>query len=251
MMPYIHIILPSYTVMAFIGIFFALIFLFFRIERYNFDFRDFLKMFVAGFIGCILGSKILYFLTMFPTQENFTLEGLAILFIQSGYVFYGGLFGTLIALKIFARYTQKDFNNILQMATPALPLFHGFGRIGCFLAGCCYGIEFESPINFLNVILFYNLPTQLIESLFEFLMFGFLLHVEKKFPSADILKIYLLNYAVFRFVIEFFRADMDRGIWLVFSTSQWISIFILFYYLTKWLKNKWALRNLKNAFTNI
>ena len=84
MLPYIHIILPSYTVMAFLGSFFALMFLFFRIERYNFEFDEFLKMFVAGLIGCILGSKILYFLTLLPTQEDFSLEGLTILFFQSG-----------------------------------------------------------------------------------------------------------------------------------------------------------------------
>ena len=238
MLPYIHIILPSYTVMAFLGSFFALMFLFFRIERYNFEFDEFLKMFVAGLIGCILGSKILYFLTLLPTQEDFSLEGLTILFFQSGYVFYGGLFGTLAALKIFSKYQKKDLRNIFKMVAPALPLFHGFGRIGCFLAGCCYGVELDPPIILFDAIELHILPTQIIESAFEFILFVILWRAEKFFPNIDKLKIYLLSYATFRFAIEFFRADTDRGFWLGVSTSQWISIFILAYYLIKWLKNK-------------
>lgn len=225
--------------MAFLGSFFAITFLFFRIENYDLKFNEFLVMFVTGSIGCLIGSKLLYFLTMLPSQNDFSLTNLIILFLQSGYVFYGGLFGTLIALRLFSKYAKKDVDSIYQLTTPALPLFHGFGRVGCFLAGCCYGVTLNEPVDFMNIIRFYILPTQLIESLFEFILFAILFCLSKKIHKPNLLKLYLLSYSIFRFTIEFFRDDPDRGIWFGLSTSQWISLFILIYYSLKWLKNKY------------
>ena len=78
MYPYIHLILPSYSVMAFIGGFVTLIYLYFRLEKYQIEFTSFLKIVVLGVIGCLLGSKLLFAVTQIPWLINhFTFEKMA------------------------------------------------------------------------------------------------------------------------------------------------------------------------------
>ena len=234
MFPYIYITLPSYTVMAFLGGFASLLFLYFRIPRYGIVFNDFLRLFLVAVVGCLVGAKVLFFLTMLPyAPHGISPLELLILLIASGYVFYGGLFGALAAIKLtFRRVISGNYSwEILRnFIAPALPLFHGFGRIGCFMAGCCYGIPLESPWSIGHITL-ERMPTQLIESAYEFILFVVLVYIGYRWKQVNLLKVYLISYAIFRFFIEFVRADPDRGGWSLFSTSQWISIFILLYYI--------------------
>ena len=161
------------------------------------------------------------------------------LLLMSGYVFYGGLFGSLIALKmILRRMPSYRWSSLRIFIAPAIPLFHGFGRIGCFMAGCCYGLPLANPIQIGPISLDY-LPTQIIEAGFEFLLFGILVYVGYRWKQLNLLKLYLTVYAIFRFIIEFYRGDLDRGFWIMFSTSQWISIFILGYYVFEAVKRKY------------
>ena len=78
------------------------------------------------------------------------------------------------------RNNKYNLTHIYNMIAPAIPLFHGFGRIGCLFAGCCYGIELKQPIVFMNVVRINRVPTQLLEALFEFLLCGVILMLEKK-----------------------------------------------------------------------
>ncbi len=240
MLPYIHIILPSYAVMAFIGAFSILMFLYFRFEKYGLLFNQFIRLFVICSLTCFLGSKLLFFtVALLSAESTLNLSEILLLFLGSGYVFYGGLMGTLIGIWIFAkRESNVNIHSLYQMTAPALPLFHGFGRIGCFMAGCCYGIPLNKPFILFGIIEFSTFPTQLLEALFEFSMFLLLCIVDKFKKGANLLILYLSVYAIFRFCIEFYRADTDRGMWLWFSTSQWISILIILYFIMRWLKNK-------------
>ncbi|MDE6600194.1 MAG: prolipoprotein diacylglyceryl transferase, partial [Oscillospiraceae bacterium] len=88
------------------------------------------------------------------------------------------------------------------------------------------GFKFTEPFIIANICLNY-FPIQLIEVLFETIIFFVVKNMENGLP----LKIYLLSYAVFRFFVEFFRGDIVRGIWFGLSTSQWISLLIIFSYL--------------------
>lgn len=234
MYPYIYIILPTYMVLAFIGGFASLILVYLRIDTYEMEFEDFIKMCLVCILGIAFGSKFLYFITQLENiLKDFSIYNLVLGFINSGFVFYGGLFGMLLAVKLYIKYLKKyDLNKIYTMITPVIPLFHCFGRIGCFFAGCCYGRELIKPITIFNVIHITRVPTQLIEALFEGLLFVFIVILERKNKCIDLLKVYLLSYAMFRFIIEFFRGDEVRGIF-IFSTSQWISLVILVYYFWK------------------
>ena len=236
MYPYIHIILPSYLVMALIGGFFALTFMYLRIEKFQMDFSTFLKMFIACLAGGYAGAKLLYSFTQIPWLfENFSLKNLIMLIPRSGLVFYGGLFGVIFTLLYITRKKPDLRKSAFGVCVPAMPLFHAFGRIGCFLTGCCYGKELSHPIQ-LGVLTLNRVPTQLIESVSEFSLFIILLIIERNRKEPDLLRIYLVAYAVIRFINEFFRGDEIRGVFLGLSTSQWISLMILVYYAIQIIK---------------
>lgn len=237
MYPYIHFILPSYSVLAFIGGFLALLFVYSRIERFNVDFGVFLKLFAMCVGGGFVGSRLLFIVTRIPWLfQNFSLVNLINLLFNGGYVFYGGLFGVLLTILLYAKLSKKyDAENLFSLIAPAIPLFHCFGRIGCFLAGCCYGYELPQPV-IVNGLSFTRFPTQIMEALFEALLFIILIFLEKHRKNAPLLKTYLISYACFRFVIEFFRGDTIRGFLFGLSTSQWVSIIILLYIIKKLFK---------------
>ena len=236
MLPYMPIDMPPYAAMALAGAFAALVFLYFRSARYHITPVQCMKLFALCALTCFLGSKLLALIVIFFLKDA-SWQQIPTLFLQGGYVFYGGLFGTLFGIWLFVR-TSKDLrlSEMLQMAAPALPLFHGFGRIGCALAGCCYGVPLSPPLVLLDTCLLDRFPAQLIEAAFEFSLFGLLCFLDKYQKKADLLKIYLLCYAIFRFFLEDYRADIYRGIWAGLSTSQWISMGIILFYAFGYLK---------------
>ena len=110
---------------------------------------------------------------------------------------------------------------------------HGFARIGCFLAGCCYGVECEfgftahgnDLVPAVNDVS--RFPVQLLESLGCFLIFFLILYLYRKGKlTGRLLFVYLGVYAVLRFCDEFLRGDAIRGFIFGLSTSQFISIFM-------------------------
>jgi len=141
-----------------------------------------------------------------------------------GFVFYGGLIGALLFLAII-QFTKKNLNvDKLWPMIPALVIGHSIGRIGCFLAGCCYGKEttwfwgVEHEGHVLH-------PTQLIEATFLFCLSLYL--IKSKLDKSRLITIYFLSYGIFRFFIEGLRGDELRGQWGLLTPSQWISIVLL------------------------
>ena len=165
--------------------------------------------------------------------------------------FFGGLVGGVLGFIIgYFWIIKKHYPNrnlvldICVIAPACITLAHGFGRIGCFLAGCCYGIETDSifgvrfPGHSVNVY-----PTQLYEACFLFLLSGLLVYLGYKKKFLYTFSVYTFGYGVFRFLIEFIRGD-DRGAYfLSLSPSQWFSIIsiilsVILYFLFKYIKNK-------------
>jgi len=133
-----------------------------------------------------------------------------------GMTFYGGFVGLLFFL-IISRMTFKNYIQIWNICIPTIPLTHAFGRIGCFFAGCCYGRYIE----LFNIQ--FRIPTQIISSIFLFILFFFL----HKIKSTYKILLYLILYSLFRFMIEFFRGDIRSNFYNSFlSISQYISIVI-------------------------
>lgn len=158
--------------------------------------------------------------------------------------FFGGLFGGVITFLLVHYFMRKnchfEIRDVVKIAPVAITLAHAIGRIGCFFAGCCYGIETDSPlgIDFPNDNLGKVVPTQLIEAIFLFILCGVLasLLLVKDFKYTFV--IYALAYGIFRFIIEFYRGD-ERGVAFALSPSQIWSILLvvgaipLFFYLKK------------------
>ena len=229
MYPHLYIVLPTYGVLAFVGGFVAVVLTFYRTNKYKMEFSDFMKAFVFCMIGGFIGSRVLFVLTKIPElMGDFSFYNVGKIIVQGGFVYYGGLFGALLGILIYTNHGKKYVvPHIYNMIAPAIPLFHGFGRIGCFFAGCCYGKELEPPIVFWEVLRLKRVPIQMFEALFEFILCFIILIWEKKKCSCNLLKVYLVSYGIFRFVIEFFRGDEVRGIFFGLSTSQWISVIVL------------------------
>ena len=227
MYPYIQFTLPSYSVLAAIGVFFVLIFLFFRTDKFGVKFTDFLMMFVVCAVFGAIGARAVFVISRIPWLAlNFSVENVVNTVLGGGFVYYGGLFGVLLGIWVYAKIFHFDAAPVYNMVAPAVPLFHVFGRIGCLLAGCCYGFKLPAAINVGGVVID-HFPTQIIESGFNLVLFLAIYLLQKKFEKANWMRIYLISYAIFRFIIEFTRGDELRGFFFGLSTSQILSIVIL------------------------
>jgi phosphatidylglycerol:prolipoprotein diacylglycerol transferase len=187
-------------------------------------------------ISALIGAKLLLLITDFKTFTNDPRELLTL--ARSGGVFYGGL---ILAVSVALWYIRKvglPLWTTCDVFAPGIALGHVIGRFGCLFAGCCYGkpttlpwgITFTDPFAAANVGTPLNQalhPTQLYEAGAEFLILIVLLITERKGrPFAGrTFWLYMLLYAISRFIIEFFRGD-ERGTVGMFSTSQFISIIL-------------------------
>ncbi|MGN0150369.1 MAG: prolipoprotein diacylglyceryl transferase [Clostridia bacterium] len=166
--------------------------------------------------------------------------------MNTGIVFYGGLIGLLLSYLICSKISKQD-QHILDVVAVCIPLFHAITRIGCFVGGCCFGVESQSDISinyttiiFGEVVTTYRIPTQLIESCFNFSLFLYLLVLYSKddWQRKKILRRYLLIYSIGRFLIEFWRGDAVRGVICGVSFSQVISILIWIYLISTYIHSK-------------
>ena len=229
MQPYIGGI-PAYGIFSSIGLFCMMMMLYLRNKKLSF--REYLFLMASMIIGVGIGSKILFIATQIPDIiANFSMKYMINKIITSGFVFYGGLFGAILGCVIFSKLFKYNVRDMLNFVSPGYSSFHACGRIGCFFAGCCYGKVSTWGFPLWNEPEILRIPVQLIEAIFLPSMTLFLLILEKK-GKGNIFEIYLIGYATFRFIIEFWRGDELRGIWICFSTSQWISIIIIISYVT-------------------
>ena len=132
--------------------------------------------------------------------------------------------------RSYCRVKKERFLPYFDLVMPAVSFAQGFGRLGCFFAGCCYGRETDSwfSITFTHSDFAPNgvklLPTQLMSSAGDFLICGLLLlYAGRKPKEGQVAAGYMVLYGIGRFIIEFFRNDY-RGSIGVLSTSQIISI---------------------------
>lgn len=239
MLPYIELFNRQFSMYALcimiglgLGIFVAVL----RAKYYCYSKEDILFASFYGILGVIVGGKILYLITIMPILwKNLStiLNNLEIIkaLMTGGFVFYGGLFGGLAGITIYAVQYKLNITGLIETIVPSVPLIHAFGRLGCFCAGCCYGKPFPAPFGMVfrasqiaphDISLF---PVQLVEAGCNLLLFIIiLLYFRKKKTSGEITAFYMAGYGIIRFGLEFLRYDRDRGFLFGISVSQWISI---------------------------
>lgn len=231
-----------YYVMSLIGITVCVILAFKDFKKTKLDDNNLIIMLFISAVGLLLGGHILYGITQIPfiihLIENPDLITNFSDFISyfsqifGGSVFYGGLFGALLSANICLNIMKEDKKIYARTLVPYIPLFHFFGRIGCFLGGCCHGLE--SKFGFVyryslneNINGHCLFPIQLVEATCNLILFFVLKKLAKdKNIGVNILPIYLFSYSIVRFVDEFFRGDEIRGVYFGLSTSQIISLII-------------------------
>jgi len=174
----------------------------------------FLICICGGFIGAYLLRPITRVPEIIINWERFSqisLRGL-LSFLFGEIVFYGGLIGGVIAMLLFCKHFKIPVLPIADVFAPALALAHGFGRIGCFFGGCCFGTILEMPIQLVEAACLFVLATILV-----------LIYMQTAGTGLAVC-MYGILYSILRFSLEFFRSDTARGIYGALSTSQYISI---------------------------
>ena len=241
MHPYVHLFsleIPTYLLCGLAGIAAAAALIALRNRSFCLQRADIVYLSLYILVGALLGAKLLYLITVLPelieAAPILIREGqMLTMILQGGMVFYGGLLGGMLAARIYARQYGLPLPAYADLFAPGVALMHAFGRVGCFFAGCCWGIEtgaqwgvcyHDAPLAPNGVPL---LPVQLIEAGCLLLLCAALLLFFRRAPhDGRTFRAYLGIYAVLRFILEFFRGDELRGVWLL-STSQWISLIIL------------------------
>lgn len=228
-----------YGLMGVIGIFFGVIAAIYRRKIYNINKEDVIFSSCYAGIGLLIGAKLLFIITIIPDlikHKDILIANPKLLLhiLAGGLVFYGGLIGAFLGFYVYSKQYKINFINLLDLIAPSIPLIHGFGRIGCFTAGCCYGIEYDGLFHVIfeqsqvapnGVAL---LPVQLISSGINFLgCIALFIYARKRRKPGKVIGVYLIFYSIFRFILEFFRGDVARGIFFGVSTSQWISLALI------------------------
>ena len=177
---------------------------------------------IIGFIG----ARVFY---CFYYPEKFAEAPIAVL-LQGGLVWYGGLFAGWAGLIALAKQAKQNVLQIMDLVAPSLMVGLGFGRIGCFLSGCCFGSPchvpwaVSYPVGHLTHGMLVH-PTPLYESLGAFALAGLTIGLEKAFPKNHrgvASGVLLFGYGILRFGLEYLRGD--KLMVATLSASQWMSI---------------------------
>ncbi len=231
--------LYSFGLMVALGVFISIFFMvrIARRDKFPPHPNDVYDLVFLTVFGGFLGARLFY---IFQNRAGYAQNPWQMFaFWEGGIIFYGGVVGSLTALFIFARWKGQSLLKILDFLLPFVALTHAFGRIGCFLNGCCYGRVCHLPW----AVAFPDIPeprhpTQIYEAIFNFFLFLFLneRYRRKRF-TGEVTGLYFMFYAVGRFVIEFWRADNPS--WYFLTWNQWLSV-VLFLtaglFFLKWKK---------------
>ncbi len=224
----------TYGFMMAVGVALGLWFIYVQAKKSGLDANRIMDAAFYTIIVSLLGAKLILLVWNFPhyianPRDLFSLA-------RSGGVFQGGLtFGLIFALWYFRRKRIPTWATA-DVIAPALAMGHGFGRIGCFSAGCCFGNDCAAPW----AVVFKNEyaaeltgvrlhdpihPVQLYEAALNFLNFAVLfLVLKKKRFDGQVFALYILNYSVIRFFTEYFRGDHEESVYFIKGATAFSSL---------------------------
>ncbi len=224
----------TYGFMMALGVVMGFWFLYLQSKKQGLPASRLLDMAFYTIIISLVGAKIVLFVSHFSYYLQY--PGELFTLARSGGIFQGGLvFGTLFALWYFRKHHIPTWK-AADIIGPALALGHGFGRIGCFAAGCCYGracampwgVSFHSKYshNLTGIPIYTSLhPTQLYESALNFLNFVILfVLLKRKTFDGQVFSLYIINYSVIRYFVEFYRGDHPARAFLIQNPSPYFSL---------------------------
>lgn len=218
-----HFFLPTYGFLVSMGVLLGLWISVRNAERLGINGDNAWNFGILVVLSGIVGAKILYVINEWGYYSAHPGEIFSVATLQSGGVFSGGLLAAFIAAAWFVRKHHMPALGTCDAFAPGLAIGHAIGRLGCFAAGCCYGVEthhwwgvvFRNPLAHeitgtpLGVPLE---PTQLFEFAVQLANFVFLMWLLKhrKF-DGQVFGAFLFIYGIARFFLEFIRGDPGRG----------------------------------------
>lgn len=227
--------IPSYGLMITIGTIIGNLIAFILIKKYKFDFNDFIILEAYCLLGAFIGAKALFILVSISSIDWTQITNLQYLnsMMQGGFVFYGGLIGGLLFIFLGGFLHKIPVRDYITKFIFLIPFIHAFGRIGCFMAGCCYGVPYHGfgsviyPDNSFALSGIELFPVQLVEASLLLVISGSILFLQLKKAFDYTIEFYFFFYGIVRFILEFYRYDFARGHLGILSTSQWISCAVI------------------------
>jgi len=203
-------------------------------KQYSLTFDQSNNLFILLVLAGVVGGKFF----MIFEDPSLYLSQPKKLFSGSGFVFYGSLLTTIPVMLWYFKKIKVPVLGMLDVMAVVTCIVHGFGRIGCFMAGCCYGLPtdgflsvvFSNPVCQAEPLHTPLYPTQLFEAAFIFsILIVLILLKKKKNFDGQLFLIYLMVYAVGSGILEMFRGDIERGFLIenILSNSQFISILVI------------------------
>ena len=216
--------IPLYGIIIIISIILGLINIYIRTKKFEFTKEERMAIILYIIIGVFFGSKLLTFILNFKKYNGFfdiTKVGLSS---------YGGLIAMILMMLLFAIQFKKDKMTMLYIICSSVPLMYGIGKIGCFVAGCCYGIEYSGP---LHIVYNYSLsapkgvalfPVQICESITFLLIYLFIVKMENKLSKEYLVSCTFILGGLCKFIWDFFRYNPTNNL---FTPNKIISLFFI------------------------
>lgn len=210
----------SYGVMVAIGFSLAAFLVYRRAPKFGMDRDKMIDYLILLLISGVVGARILYVFLNFGYYKANPMEILNL--SGGGLVWYGGFVAALLASVWFLKKKNLAFWPALDLMAPYIALGQAFGRIGCYLNGCCYGI-----ITPTHSIFGERYPAQIYSAILLAVMFIVLIKwQERRRFESEIFLGYCALYSCKRFLIEFTRGDNPK-IFMGLTMSQMISAIVL------------------------
>ncbi|MGH9622634.1 MAG: prolipoprotein diacylglyceryl transferase [Bryobacteraceae bacterium] len=227
--------IPTYGVLVALGFLAGLLITVRLARRSGMSGEKITNLAVYCAIAGIVGAKLCMFLFDLPFYFHHPGQILTLETLQAGGVWHGGLILALIVAVLYMRKQKLPLLRTMDAFGPGLALAQGIGRIGCFCAGCCWGIpthmpwgvtfrsDFAAPVP-LNIPL---QPSQLYECFTNLMIFWFLYRrFNRAHRIGNIIGLFLVLHSLARFGTEFFRFH-EQGFYGPFSITQWIALGLL------------------------
>ena len=243
-----QIVINSYGLCIGIGIIAAYFIILYNTKHLGINKDNLSELFMWGFVAAFVGGKILFYLE--DPSKYIANPSLMLKNMGNGFVFYGSLLLVVPTIYLWLRQKKISFWPFMDGVAFGGPILHSFGRLGCFLAGCChgkvctnsFGVIFSDPdsaASIKNVPLY---PTQLFDIGINLitLLIVYLFSIKQHF-KGQLFLVYIMHYAIGRAINENFRGDDERGFLFggLITYSQFIALFLItlsavaWYYLAK------------------
>lgn len=185
---------------------------------------------VAIIVLGLVGARLLYVALEWQTYHTNPIA-IFMIWADGGLSFHGAVIGGVLATLWLTKRYRVSFWTVADASSPSIALGHIFGRIGCFLNGCCYGVPTKLPwgMRFFNPAIGVDTlpshPTQLYEAVGLLLLFAWLAHASRitRYDGAVFIQ-WLIGYSVLRFFVEFFRAGATAKVIHDLTYAQWLSL---------------------------